>query len=240
TAPAAPNAGRATFVPALKAHADPGSLDVFAWKLFDLWQGEGAPTKDRWAMSAIGSLGGDGCVLKLTPLVREWPGEGAHARAVLGLECLREMGSDTALMALNGIAHKLKFKSLKQKAQAMAEDIARSRGLTREQLADRVVADCSLDARGSRVFHYGPRQFRVVLGAEMKPLVRDAAGKVLADLPAPNKADDQERAEAAKTEWKLLKQTLHEALKIQAERLEDAMITGRRWTPQEFDALLVK
>jgi predicted DNA-binding WGR domain protein len=227
-------------VSALKEHADRNSLDAFAWKLFDLWQGMGAPSKDKWAMGAIGRLGGDGCVLKLTPLVREWPGESQHARAVFGLECLREVGTDTALMALNGIAQKLKFKGLKQKAQEMMEGVAQSSGLTREQLADRIVPDCGLDERGSRVFDFGPRQFRFVLGPEMKPLVRDAAGKVRPELPAPNKTDDQDKAEAAVAEWKLLKKTLREVLKIQAERLEDAMITGRRWTPEEFDSLLVK
>ena len=237
---AAPNAERATFVSALKEHADPSSLDAFAWKLFDLWLGEGAPSKDKWAMGAIGLLGGDGCVLKLTPLVREWPGTGGHARAALGLECLREVGSDTALMALNGIAQKLKFKSLKQKAQEMVAGIAQSRGLMPDQLADRVVPDCGLDARGSRVFDFGPRQFRFVLGPEMKPLVQDCSGKVLADVPAPNNADDQVMAEAAIAEWKLLKKTLREVLKIQAERLQDAMVTGRRWSPGEFDTLLVK
>jgi predicted DNA-binding WGR domain protein len=225
---------------ALKQHADPTSLDAFVWKLFELWQGMGAPSKDKWAMGAIGLLGGDGCVLKLTPLVREWPGESQHARAVFGLECLRAVGSDTALMALNGVAQKLKFKGLKQKAQEMMEGIAQSRGFTSEQLADRIVPDCGLDERGSRMFDFGPRQFRFVLGPEMKPLVRDAAGKVRSDLPAPTKADDAARAEVAVAEWKLLKKTLREVLKIQADRLEDAMITGRRWTPEDFHILLVK
>lgn len=225
---------------ALKAAADRNALDAFAWKLFDLWLGMGAPSKDKWAMGGIAHLGGDGCVLKLTPLIREWPGESQHQRAVFGIECLRCIGTDTALMALNGIAQKLKFKSLKEKAQAMMEGIAQSRGFTREQLADRIVPDCGLDERGSRIFDFGPRQFRFVLGPEMKPLVRDAAGKVRPDLPAPNSSDDAEKAEPAVAEWKLLKKTLREVLKIQAERLEDAMITGRRWTSEEFDMLLVK
>src|SRR5262249_46110776 len=230
----------AALVSALREHADHNSLDAFAWKLFELWQGMGAPSKDKWAMGAIGLLGGDGCVLKLTPLLREWPGESQHARAVFGLECLRAVGSDTALMALNGIAQKLKFKGLKQKAQEMMEGIAQSRGFTSDELADRIVPDCGLDERGSRIFDFGPRQFRFVLGPEMKPLLRDAAGKGRSDLPAPTKADDAARAEAAIAEWKLLKKTLREVLKIQADRLEDAMITGRRWTPADFHMLLVK
>jgi hypothetical protein len=134
----------------------------------------------------------------------------------------------------------LKFQGLKEKAKVMMEGIAQARGLTREQLADRIVPDCGLDAGGGRVFDFGPRQFRFVLGPEMKPLVRDAAGKVKPDLPAPNGSDDAEKAVAAVGEWKLLKKTLKEALKVQAERLEDAMITGRRWTPEEFETLIVK
>jgi predicted DNA-binding WGR domain protein len=224
----------------LKQHADRNSLDAFAWKLFDTWYGMGAPSKDRWAMGAIGHLGGDACVLKLTPLVRQWPGEKQNARAMFGLECLRAVGSDTALMALNGVAQKLKFKSLKQKAQEMMEGIAQSRGLTREQLADHVVPDCGLDERGSRVFDFGSRQFRFVLGPEMKPLVRDADGKVRSSLPAPTNADERNKAGAAVAEWKLLQKTLREVLKVQANRLEDAMITGRRWTPYEFQTLLLK
>jgi predicted DNA-binding WGR domain protein len=225
---------------ALKQHADRNSLDAFAWKLFETWHGMGAPSKDKWAMAAIGHLGGDACVLKLTPLLREWPGESQHARAVFGLACLRAVGSDTALMALNGMAQKLKFKGLKQNAQEMMEGIAQSRGLTREQLADRIVPDCGLDERGSRVFDFGRRQFRFVLGPEMKPLVRDAEGKVRSDLPAPSKTDERDKAEAAVAEWKLLKKTLREVLKVQADRLEDAMITARRWTPNEFQTLLLK
>jgi predicted DNA-binding WGR domain protein len=237
---ATPAGASSALASALKKHADHTSLDAFAWKLFDLWQGMGAPSKDKWAMGAIGHLGGDACVLKLTPLVREWPGESQHARAVFGLECLRAVGTDTALMALNGMAQKLKFKGLKQKAQEMMEGVAQSRGLTREQLADRIVPDCGLDERGSRVFDFGPRQFRFVLGPEMKPLVRDGAGKVRSDLPSPTKADDSDKAGAAVADWKLLKKTLREVLKVQADRLEDAMITGRRWTAEEFPALLVK
>jgi len=191
-------------------------------------------------MGALGQLGGDAVVLKLTPLVRQWPGESQHQRAVFGLECLRTIGSDTALMALNGIAQKLKFKGLKEKAQAMMQAIAELRGMSREELADRIVPDCGLDERGGRTFDFGPRQFQFVLGPEMKPLIKDAAGKVRPDLPSPNQSDDRTKAEAEVAEWKLLKKTLKEVLKIQAERLEEAMITGRRWTPEEFDSLLVK
>jgi hypothetical protein len=149
---------------AVKEHGDGASLDVFSWKLFQLWQADGAPSKEKWAMGALGLFGGDVSVLKLTPLVRAWPGESQHQRAVFGLECLRAISSDTALMQLNGIAQKLKFKGLKQKATEFMEAIAKDKGLTRNQLEDRIVPDCDLDERGSRVFDFGSRQFRFCSG----------------------------------------------------------------------------
>src|SRR5262249_38990285 len=158
--------------------------------------------KEKWAMAAMGLLGSDDAALKLTPLIRAWPGESQHARAVFGLECLRAIGSDAALMQLNGIAQKLPFKGLKTKATAMMEAIAKDRGLSRAELEDRIVPDCGLDERGGRVFDLGPRQFRFALGPELKPMVRDESGKLKDDLPRPGVKDDPARAAAAVDDWK--------------------------------------
>ncbi len=218
----------------LRRHLDRARLDAFAWRLFELWQAEGGPIKDRWALAALGLLGGDGCALKLAAHVRAWPAQGQHKRALIGLECLRAIGTDTALMQLGGIAHKVRFKRVQEQARSFIEEIARDRGLSPAQLEDRIVPDLDLDARGGRVFDLGPRRFRFLLGPDFKPLLRDEAGKLRANLPRPNAKDDPARAPAAATAWKLLKRQVREVVKFQARRLELAMIEGRRWTVEEF------
>jgi predicted DNA-binding WGR domain protein len=229
----------APLIEALKEQATRESLDTFIWSIFEAWLLEGAPPKEKWKMIALGLLGSDAVALKLTPLIRQWPGENQHARAVVGLECLRAMGSDTALMCLNGIAQKLKFQGLKNKAKELMEAIAKDKGLKREELEDRIVPDCELDERGTRIFDFGPRQFRLVLGPELKPMVKDAEDKLRPDLPAPTSKDDSKKAAAAVEEWKLLKKQVREVAKLQALRLEQAMVTGRRWSPEQFKLLLV-
>jgi hypothetical protein len=176
----------------------------------------------------------------LTPLVKAWPGERHHQRAVTGLEVLRAIGTDTALMQLSGIAQKLKFKALQNRARGFMEAIAVDRGLSREQLEDRIVPDLDLDERGSRVFDFGPRRFRFVLGPDFKPLVRDEAGKLKGDLPRPGSRDDPEKAGAALRDWKLLKKQVREVARVQAQRLEQAMIAGRRWPVADFETFLVR
>jgi hypothetical protein len=225
---------------ALKQHADRLPLDAFAWRLFEQWLADGAPPKEKWAFLALGHLGGDAVALKLTPLVRAWPGESQHKRAVTGLECLRAIGTDTALTQLNGIAQKLKFKGLQNKAREFMEAIAKDRGLTRDQLEDRIVPDLDLDERGGRTFDFGPRRFRAVLGPDLRPLVRDEQGKLREDLPRPGAKDDAAKAGDAVAAWKVLKKALRETIKVQAIRLEQAMVVGRRWAPDEFRTLLVR
>jgi hypothetical protein len=120
------------------------------------------------------------------------------------------------------------------------EAVAADRGLTRQQLEDRIVPDAGLDEAGGRTFDFGPRQFRLVFGPDLKPLVRDAAGKVKANLAKPTAKDDAEKARAALGEWAVLKKQVREALRVQAQRLERLMVVGRRWPVAEFEALLVR
>ncbi|NJL20355.1 MAG: DUF4132 domain-containing protein [Leptolyngbyaceae cyanobacterium SM1_3_5] len=227
-------------ITAVQTQIDRTATDAFAWRLFELWLKEGALSKENWAMQAVGLLGSNASALKLAPLIREWPGESQHQRAVMGLECLRSIGTDTALMQISGIAQKVKFKGIKQRAQDCMEAIAQDRHMAREQLEDRIVPDCELDARGSRLFDFGARQFRFVLGADLKPMVKDAAGKVKPNLPNPTTKDDREKAQAAIDDWKLFKKQVSEVIKIQPTRLEQAMVMGRRWQVNEFELLLVQ
>jgi uncharacterized protein YjbI with pentapeptide repeats len=224
----------------LKVNCTTASRESFIWRLFELWVAAGAPTKEKWAMLSLGLLGTDGTVLKLAPLIRVWPGESQHARAVLGLDCLRVIGTDTALMQINGIAQKVKFQALKKRAQECMEAIARNLQLTAEQLEDRVIPDCGLDSSGQRIFDFGARQFRFALGPDFKPFVRDSKGKLLSSLPKPNAKDDLELAIAATADWKLMKKQIGEVVKIQSLRLEQAMIGERRWPWAEFNTLLAQ
>lgn len=235
-----PVSTRVPLLRALREHVSAGVRDEFAWKLFQSWMEDGAPSKLKWAMGAVGHLGGDGCALKLTPLLRIWPGESQHQRAVFGLECLRAIGSDVALMQLAGIAQKLKFKGLKGKAEQFVGEIAEEKGMTRAELEDRIVPDCGLDENGRREFSFGNRSFSFVLGGNLKAMIRDEAGKVRADLPKPGTKDDAEIAQQSVAEWKLLKKQIRDVAKIQAARLEQAMVTGRRWSVNDFETLLVR
>ena len=216
------------------------SLAEFAWDLFTAWQTAGAPSKESWAFTALGVLGNDDTARKLTPLIRAWPGESQHKRATVGLDILAAIGSDIALMQLNGIAQKLKFKALQERAKEKIADIAESRELTVAELEDRLAPDLGLDDNGSLLLDFGPRQFTVSFDETLKPFVRDVSGSRLKDLPKPNKSDDESRADEAVNRYKLLKKDARTVAAQQVARLESAMCLRRRWSPENFQLFLVE
>lgn len=214
------------------------SLADFAWDCFAAWLNAGAPPGQGWALHRLGIFGNDGTARDLTTLIRAWPGAGAHARAVAGLDVLATIGSDVALMLLNGIAQKVGSRSLQDKAAEKISRVAKARGLSQDDLQDRLVPDLGLDAHGSLVLDFGPRAFQVGFDEALQPHVRTwadgRAGSRLPDLPRPTQSDDAARAAEATARFKRLKQDVRTIASQQVDRLEVAMCTRRRWSGGVF------
>lgn len=224
---------------AVRAACTADSLAGFAWSLFRAWQLAGSPSKQAWAFSALGLIGNDVAAHRLAPLIREWPGQSAHARATLGLDILAALGSDAALMQLNGIAEKVKHAGLQARARERIDGIAAARGLSPVELADRLVPDLGLDARGGTRLDFGPRTFEVFLDDALVPRLRDASGRSIKSLPKPGRDDDSELAEAAIAQFKALKKEAKAVAAMHIPRLERAMCDGRRWRPEAFETVFM-
>lgn len=225
-------------VDAVKELCTAASLAEFGWGLFQRWQKIGMPAKDGWALDALGWLGDDETVRRLTPLIRAWPAEGGHARAVHALDVLAEIGTEVALMHLHGISQKTKTRALRVRAQEKIAAVAATLSLTADQLGDRLVPHLGLDENGSLTLDYGPRQFVVGFDEGLRPYVL-AAGGPRKDLPKPGASDDPELAAAARARFAALKKDVRTLAGDQVRRFEQAMVTGRRWTAAEFEKLFV-
>lgn len=224
----------------LREACEPGSLADFARDLFDGWSFAGLPTAGGWALRAQGLLGNDDTARRLTPLIRAWPGEGGNARALTGLEVLAAIGSDVALMHLNGIAQKVKFRGLQEAAREKIRILAEQRGLDEAELADRLVPDLGLEEDGSLVLDFGPRQYTVGFDELLRPFVKGSDGKIVKELPRGAKSDDPEKAKEATETWKNLKKDAKTLASQQLARLEAAMCARRRWSAEVFELFLAR
>ena len=224
----------------LRDACTPESLADFSWDCFMAWLNAGGSPKDGWALSALGWLGTDDTARKLMPFIKSWPPEGAHARAVAALDVLADIGSEVALMLLNGVAQKAKQKPLQDKAREKIARVAEARGLTAEELEDRMAPDLGLEPNGTLLLDFGPRRFLAGFDEALKPFVRDEDGKRLPDLPKPRQSDDEALATAAVERFKALKKDARSIASQQVARLEWAMCSRRRWRHEHFRQFLAE
>ena len=193
-----------------------------------------ADAKEAWAMQAVGFLGDDECARKITALAKDWPGAGASARAQAALDVLLNIGSETALVNLNLLAEKSKFPAFKQAAAERIKALADARGLTSAELQDRLVPTLGLDETGGTKLDFGPRHFVLSFDEALRPIVRDATGKLLKDLPKPGKTDDAAIAKASAARFAGLKKDSRTSAALQLTRLERMMQSQRAVTGAQF------
>ncbi|WP_418150851.1 DUF4132 domain-containing protein [Variovorax atrisoli] len=226
---------------AVHAACDPQSLADFAWDVCESWEAAGAGAPGSWALRALGLVGTDDTARRLGALVRRWsaPGSGGTpTRISWALETLARLGSDVALMQLDAIARKNRITSVRLTAKEKLSQAAAERGLSSDELEDRLAPDLGLDERGSLLLDFGPRQFQVGFDESLVPFVRESVdGRPRARLavaPRPRASDNAELAAAAVARFKALKQDAATVAAQQPLRLERAMSTGRGWPVADF------
>lgn len=163
-------------------------------------------------------------------------GGGLAQQALEGLGAIRD---DRAILHIHAVSVKARGK-LKKRAEQILVEVCRVRGLSQDELEDRIVPTLGLDENGTMVLDFGSRHFTVGFDEFLRPFVRDATGMRLAGLPHAAQADDPAKAEAAAEKWKLLKHDVHAIGGEQAHRLERAMCDERHWTASAFATFLVK
>ncbi|QFG23456.1 DUF4132 domain-containing protein [Actinomadura sp. WMMB 499] len=228
-------------IAAVKEICEPADLAELAWRLFassGLRERPHDTDGTGWALTALGLLGDDETVRRLTPVIRTWPGDGGHHMAVKGLDVLLAIGSEVALLHLHNLATDLKYKGLRRKAQERIDALAGDLGLSGDQLGDRLVPDFGLDGNGGTYLDYGPRGFTVGFDELLRPYVMDGAGRRRATLPKPGVRDDPELAPAAQKRFAALKKDVRTVAGERLRRFEQAMVTRQLWTAEEFRTLI--
>ncbi|MFC5749115.1 DUF4132 domain-containing protein [Actinomadura rugatobispora] len=219
---------------------DPDSLAAFAWALYEA----DTPYRsmaNRGVQYALARFGNDDTADRLAPIIARWSKSYVYDIGGFNLLSLfTRLGSDSALRHLHRLANKAEdHKRIRASAQGALNRIAKERGLTSEQLADRLVPDFGLDSQGGLTLDYGPRSFRVGFDEQLKPYVTDADGKRRKTLPKPGVKDDDTLAPAAYKRFTDLKKDVRTVAADQIKRLEKAMVTGRSWTFADFRSLFI-
>lgn len=215
-------------------------LEVFAAEVFDRWIEDGAKAKQKWVLYFSSIHGGKTVADRLKRQIQEWPKQSRGAIAAEAVRALALNPEPTALMTVDGISRKFKFRQVKEAAGEAMEFAAKELGISAEELSDRIVPTLGFDANMEQMFDYGGRSFRVALNNSLELSVYDGKGKQLKNLPAPGKNDDAIQAEKANKAFKEMKKQLKAVVSNQRARLEQALSSERKWTKEAWQKLFVE
>lgn len=224
----------------LAANLNKTELSLAMSMVFERWMETGAESKKKWVLYAASVHGGEEIVPVLYAQIQDWPKQSRGAMAAEAVKALALNGGPTALLLVDQIARKFKFRQVKTAAGAALSYAAKELGITKEELEDRIVPNLGFDERMEQIFDYGTRQFRVCLTPALELEVYDEQGKRLKNMPAPGKKDEPEKAKAANDAYKLLKKQLKTVVTNQKFRLEQAMSAERLWQVEKWKELFVK
>ena len=224
----------------LAAELDEKELGRYMGELFDKWMEGGAEAKKKWVLYAAAIHGGEEIVPLFRKQIQEWP---QHARGAMAAEAVKALalnGSSAALLQVDQISRKFKFRQVKAAAAQALDSAASALGISRAELEDRIVPDLGFDESLEKIFDYGERSFHVYLTPALELEIFDGENKRLKNMPAPGKRDDAEKAAEAYGEFKALKKQLKTVASNQKARLEQALTAERLWSVEQWKKLFVK
>lgn len=227
-----------------KAHelASPLRVDdlaELAYEVLNRWLNKGAEANKKWVLAFTTAFGDERVVSVLQERIQAWPLESRGAIACEAVRALLLSPLDSALVFIDQISRKFKFKQIKLAAADAFTQAAILRGISTEELADLVIPTLGFDARGCQTIHYGSRQFRIELLLSHDLRITDKNGKLYKTLPTPGESDDSALAKAAYVKFKQLKKqlkTIRESFHI---RLEQSLVTRRRWSFADWHKLFI-
>lgn len=225
---------------ALAAELDEAEFAVYVNELFDKWLALGAEAKKRWVLYAASIHGGTEIIRKLQHQINEWPQHSRGAIAADAVQALALNPKPEALLIVDSISRKFKFRQVKAAAGDALKFAAGQLGITTEELADRIVPNLGFDEKMERHFDYGERKFTVTITPSLEVEVFDENGKKLKNLPAPGKKDDPGKAAESYAAFKEMKKQMKATVTSQKMRLELALSTERQWTCGAWKKLFVE
>lgn len=210
---------------------DPESRGAFGLALYESYRH--AYRAPSWLFRSLCLLHSDAVVDRVSADIASMD----YLTGTTALEILATIASERALLRVAHVAAKGRGRGIKNAAEGWLHTIAERRGLSKDQLADRLVPDLGLDHGGTLTLDLGPRQFTVAFDESLKPYLVDDQGKSRKSLPK-STSDDPDKVTEAKARWSALKKAARTIASVQVSRLEQAMVCGRTWTSDEFHRYL--
>ena len=162
-------------------------------------------------------------------------GVGSPVIGTAAVWSLASHGDRQAVVAMLDIRRRIHHKNLVKRLDQEIVRLSQLLGVSADEIADESIDDCGLDAAGVRSWKIGDYviTLRLAPAGDISRDVAHAAGKAVKELPSGVRKEHAETWAEVSAVTKQLKETVS----AQRQRLELAMVDGREWGRQRWDAI---
>ena len=204
--------------------ADREALEVFAlgaWMANDLTPGSSG-VSSRGVLALVAACGGAHVSAMAHQYLKEWHGvRPAQCRALL--QMLAATDHPASMQLLLSAAERFRVKSVREEAAKQSQHLAARKGWSAEELSDRTIPWWGLDETGALSVSCD--------GSRLTALLTESLEIELTGAGEPP-------TEAQKTELSAIRHELRTLLRLQRDRLYEAMCGGRLWPFEDWSLFL--
>ncbi len=223
---------------------EPDAYEHFVLGLFETWNHDNVGEADDWIIELAATAQTPAVADALDHYVRstkEWPEsrrqKSCMMRAITALSTIDLPEARRDLVYISEHSQQTDFVN---RAKSELDAYKKKNKLSEDEFADLAVPSFGLDARGRRVFDYGPRQFTfIVKGRGEISFYDEVEERYFEKIPPGRKADDRELVKVARAEYKLMRQPVMDVFAEQSARMERAMLMGRSWRSDRWRSYVV-
>ncbi len=219
---------------ALRLHLQVDTMVPFLLSVEKQYAEDSHERKLGWVLFSSAIFGDNETAERLGNKLDDEARYGSSKSAFYRMEVLRRLATPTAMIWIDRWARKARSKKLKELANKALDDVAKQKGLTADELSERVMVGFGFDIKGKKELIYGSRLLTLALSTGNHVQICDEKGKVIKSMPSPRKDDDKEECKKQKKEVSTLKKEVKRVTASAIDRLENALLSSRRWRVSDF------
>ncbi|KQV82309.1 hypothetical protein ASD15_09690 [Massilia sp. Root351] len=202
-----------------------------------LRQPAGSAIASKGLLAIASACAGGRAAAPVAAYLKQWYGtRAAHGKALIAMLAWIDHPGATQLML--SVGNRFRTRSFQEEATLQAEALAERKGWTLSELADRTIPAGGFDEHGVLELSYGERAFTARLMPDFKVELFNPEGKAIGALPEPRADDDAALAKESKAALSAAKKEIKGIVKLQGERLYEALCTERDWAFEDWQQYL--
>lgn len=198
----------------------------------------GTASSSRGILALVGVFGDNRCIQKVRTYINKHHGKRTK-QCIYLLNAIAAIDHPSAIQELKRTSEKFKTKSLRKEANKLLSQIAKGKGWTIDELADRSIFDCDFSNDGIQKLTFGEKEVILTLKGDLSIDIHNGNGDLIKKYKQLEGYIDPSLINSVKKRISEIKRDIREIKKSQTARLYNAMCAQKTWSYSDWRSCFI-